>query len=293
MSEISLIKKQAQQWLLLMLSEQVSFTEQTQFTQWIALSPIHKKIYFDCRAEHFSKKRNTNNRLRACLAIAATTLLAVLININLPAPLLQQSYAYQQHHNMITLPDGSTVEMKNGARFDISYSQVQRVVILNHGDAYFTVAKDKDRPFVVQYKDINITALGTAFYVGTHTHMQIQVTEHSIRVDSPYGKSLQLEEGTGKRLINDQWQSLSAEQLTSSLAWQDNMLIFSAEPLVNVLKELAIYLGNPINVMNPSLLKEKISGRFKTKSPELALAMIAEGSDFKVKKLTNGEILLY
>ena len=293
MSELKLIKKQAQQWLQLMLSDDVNFAEQEKFTRWITLSSTHKDVYFKTRTEHFSQKYRRVYGLRASLAIAASTLLVVLININSPSTELQQAYQYQQTQSVVTLPDGSTVELKKNASFDITYSDQLRLITLNKGDAHFTVATDKERPFVVQYQGIKITALGTAFYVRTHAHLQIQVTEHSINIDSPYGKSMQLEEGTGSRLVKNHWQKLSAAQFDAGLAWREELLIFSSEPLINVLKELELYLGKRINVMNPALLKEKISGRFQIQSAELALAMIAEGSDLKVKTLTNGELLLY
>ena len=293
MDELKLIKKQAQQWLKLMLSDEVSFAEQEKFTLWVDLSAIHKDTYFKVRAEHFSQKSNKRYGLRASLAIAASALLVVLVSINSPTVELQQAYQYQQMQSVVTLPDGSIVELKKNASFNITYSDQLRLITLEKGDAHFSVATDKDRPFVVQHQGISITALGTAFYVRTHAHLQIQVTEHSINIDSPYGKSWQLEEGTGSRLVKNNWQKLSSAQFEAGLAWREKLLIFSSEPLANVLKELELYLGKRVNVMNSALLQEKISGRFQTQSAELALAMIAEGSDLKVKKLTNGELLLY
>ena len=293
MSEQKLITKQAQQWLKLMLSDEVSFAEQEQFTRWVATSAMHKEVYFKTRAEHFLQKSRRRYGLQSSVAIAASVLFVLLININTSTTELQQAYQYQKTQASVTLPDGSIVELKKNARFDIHYSKDLRLIILNKGDAHFTVAKDKNRPFVVQYKEVNITALGTAFYVRTHAQLQIQVTEHSINIDSPYGKSIQVEEGAGSRLVENHWQSLSAEQFEAGLAWREKLLVFSSESLDTVLKELELYLGHRINVMNPALLQEKVSGRFQTQSAELALEMIAEGSNLKVKKLINGEILLY
>ncbi|MBU2892032.1 FecR domain-containing protein [Colwellia sp. D2M02] len=293
MNEI--LEKQAQQWLTLMLSEKVSFTEQQEFMRWIEQSSLHKTTYFRCREELFAKQKQRGYSKQWSFSLAASVVLLVTaIILFLPPKVLEQQYQSYAQQSTYTLPDGSVVELKHNTHLKIAYSQEQRFIKLLSGDAYFRVAKDKNRPFIVQYNDLNITALGTEFYVRTHAQLQIQVTEHSVKVESLNNSvPLIVHEGEGRRRIKQRWKSLSAEQFNSGLSWRDQLLVFSSEPLSVVLKEFELYLDKPIKVINSAVIKKEISGRFQIDSIDLALNMVAEGLDLQVKEMPNGDILLY
>lgn len=69
----------------------------------------------------------------------------------------------------ITLPDGSKIWLNAGSsiRYSNEYGTDSRQVELL-GEAYFEVEKDKDRPFIVETSDLDITAYGTAFNVKSY-----------------------------------------------------------------------------------------------------------------------------
>jgi transmembrane sensor len=66
----------------------------------------------------------------------------------------------------LLLPDGSIVFLNSGSRisYPANFTDSIREVVLE-GEAYFDVAKDPGRPFLVRTSDINIKVLGTAFNV--------------------------------------------------------------------------------------------------------------------------------
>ncbi len=66
----------------------------------------------------------------------------------------------------ITLADGSLVWINSGSSltYNNAFNQKERKVFLE-GEAYFEVAKDPKRPFIVHTRDMDIEALGTAFNV--------------------------------------------------------------------------------------------------------------------------------
>ena len=69
------------------------------------------------------------------------------------------------------LPDGSKVRLAKGSAisFDSGFTAPRRDIALT-GEATFTVARDKVKPFTVRTKDIAVTALGTVFGVDdTHS----------------------------------------------------------------------------------------------------------------------------
>ena len=67
------------------------------------------------------------------------------------------------------LPDSTIVWLNSGSKlvYPEHFEKDRRVVTLE-GEAYFQVAKNKSRPFVVQAKDLDIEVLGTSFNIASH-----------------------------------------------------------------------------------------------------------------------------
>jgi transmembrane sensor len=84
------------------------------------------------------------------------------------------------------LPDGTMVELKDGAEIHADYSPAVRRVELRRGEAHFQVQKDPARPFVVNVRGIEVRAVGTAFAVQLgHETVEVLVTEGRVAVDKP------------------------------------------------------------------------------------------------------------
>lgn len=71
--------------------------------------------------------------------------------------------------DVVVLPDGTRVSLGSRTSFsyDSRYGKSKRVVYLE-GEAYFEVAKEKDKPFIVETKEQSIEALGTKFNVAAY-----------------------------------------------------------------------------------------------------------------------------
>lgn len=69
----------------------------------------------------------------------------------------------------VTLPDGSTIWLNAGSslKYSNQYDNKNREVLLT-GEAFFDVAKDKKRIFIVKTADLNIKAYGTTFNVKSY-----------------------------------------------------------------------------------------------------------------------------
>lgn len=84
-----------------------------------------------------------------------------------------------------TLPDGSVVEFKPGARITEDYNSNERRVILDSGEAHFSVTKNPQRPFIVRAGTVDVRAVGTAFAVQLgSTEVEVLVTEGKVSVAS-------------------------------------------------------------------------------------------------------------
>src|SRR5690606_34195438 len=106
--------------------------------------------------------------LAAGLAIAILGGSGVLTVQNLlgPKPLATQAFRTELgQRSTVTLPDGSVVTLNTDTVVRTRADGERRLVYLDKGQAFFEVAKDPRRPFVVTAAGRTVTALGTAFDV--------------------------------------------------------------------------------------------------------------------------------
>lgn len=86
----------------------------------------------------------------------------------------------------IHLPDGSTVLLNEGSELSYAgtFGRESRQVILK-GEAYFNVAHDPSRPFIVRTRNVTTTVLGTVFNVKAYedeSEIKVTVTRGKVQV---------------------------------------------------------------------------------------------------------------
>jgi transmembrane sensor len=150
-----------------------------------------------------------------------------------------------------TLADGSVIELNRGAIAEVEYSPEARRVRLIHGEANFTVAKDPDRPFIVNVAGIDVRAVGTQFNVRlTDDAIDVIVSEGIVRLATSQileSASGVLEEPLlkvghravvrlGKTPMIDR-SILSPSDMDRELGWQPRMLDFDDAPMSEIVLE--------------------------------------------------------
>ena len=102
---------------------------------------------------------------RALIATAAACVCAIVgfsIWFAWPDPTYATGIGEQR---LVRLDDGTRVSLNSETRVEIDYTKSQRRVQLIRGEAYFEVAHNPARPFVVTAGGTRVTALGTTFVV--------------------------------------------------------------------------------------------------------------------------------
>lgn len=101
---------------------------------------------------------------------------------------------------VITLADGSDVELNARSKIRVDFKDSERRVELLAGQALFRVAKHKNRPFVVESGDTKVRAVGTEFDVyrkrigTTVTVVEGRVAVHTGRASRRAASTLQQED---------------------------------------------------------------------------------------------------
>ena len=164
----------------------------------------------------------------------------------------------------VALSDGSQVAIGGATRLTTRYTRDRRDVNLSTGEAFFQVAHDTARPFVVAAGEVSIRAVGTAFNVRrTGARVTITVAEGRVRVASSEAAASgsvsaadALEAVAGQQISFDPRASgLTVSSITPARAtsWREHRLEFVNEPLDSVVANINRYSTRPLVLADEKL----------------------------------------
>lgn len=236
----------------------------------------------------------------AAVAVAAVSVAIVgsqLWNLKRSAPLPAAAEALALHfqtghgeQHSYGLPDNSVLHLNTDSAVTVQYSQGQRLVALNSGEAAFEVTHDAQRSFRVLAGRAEITDLGTKFNVRlTRDATVVTVAEGQIAVEpampgkageqgAPQSRSrnaVLLGANQQVRVSAGAWPpipvAVDAQQAT---AWLHRQISFDHEPLQRVVEEFNRYSSKPIEITSPALRELQVSGVFSTDDADEFLAFL-------------------
>lgn len=158
----------------------------------------------------------------------------------------------------VTLPDGTRVWLnaESSIRFPTGFVGTRRRVEIS-GEAYFEVAKNKEKPFVVRVNEAEIQVLGTHFNVMAYREepaLKTTLLEGSVRFTSGGSASL-LQPGQQLKMSNKGDIHISSNiDVEDVIAWKNGLFHFEGTDIKAVMRQLArwynvkvIYAGTSPN----------------------------------------------
>jgi transmembrane sensor len=190
---------------------------------------------------------------------------------------------------VITLADGSTMQLNAYSAIAYDFTAATRTVRLLRGEAYFQVAKDPTRPFVVEAGSGRTTALGTAFNVRLgETDTDVTVTEHAVsvaglRADVP---PVRVQEGNQAAYgANGMVKDVRPVDTSLALAWRSGLLVVDNASLADVVAEISRHFSGRIIIPSTALAKRRVSGTFSITDAVAALAFLEQSLGIKTNKI--------
>lgn len=183
----------------------------------------------------------------------------------------------------ITLADGSRVLLNTDSALSVDYSTGRRSLALWRGEAFFTVARDPTRPFVVAAAGAEAQALGTAFDLRLDPDtLDIAVASGEVafanaRLKAGEGGRLDLTSGRFARAIT---------AVETRLAWRQGRLVVDRWPVARVLDELGRYHQGRILLRDDALGRKPVSGIYDLDRPTEAVRAVAAAAGGRVAELT-------
>lgn len=202
------------------------------------------------------------------------------------------------------LPDGSRVELASKSAVQLQYDDKTRLLSMTDGVAYFTVAHNHERPFIVRAGDFYVRAIGTAFNV-RHSGERVVVTVTEGTVDV-YPVERQSEPGAppppdalrvkaGKEVV---WADPSTKPDVVSvdpahaLAWREGRLEYLNEPLASAIADINRYSSRKIVIRDPDIGRLIFSGAVLTDSADVWVQSLPALFPVALRTDAGGNIVL-
>ena len=312
------IDEQAALWFSRRSSGCLSAAEEAEFAAWLANSEQHAQAYADMQllwddcdqlarpdvaaAEPAPVTPRAPRRRAptAWLALAATVLVAVggLLGYQWrQLPQLELSASAGQHElRALQLADGSELTLNLGSTVQVRYYRDRREVNLIAGEAYFSVAPDADRPFLVDAGAGRVEVVGTRFTVRrSRSALAVAVEQGHVAVQ-PGREGLALQQLlAGDSLeIDYQHGALRRSQLPTAEvgSWRDGLLVFRDRPLGELAQELSRYRGRSVQLDGAGLAARRLSGSLDIHQPERFVKALPQLLPVELIEQADGVLVL-
>ena len=206
---------------------------------------------------------------------------------NVPLEMIRDASTQIGERSFLVLPDGSKITLNTGSAVHTDFSGHERRVTLVRGEAFFDVAKDRTRPFIVQAGSRRVIAVGTAFDVRLQEReMKVTLVEGKVKVvqtaipgagDTARAQvdvGVELEAGSSLMTREDGTERIEHLDAVRATSWTSGKLVFDGERLADVVAEMNRYSHERLEIGDPALNEKQVSGVFEpTSGPAFAKAL--------------------
>lgn len=251
------------------------------------LGQIKEKIGRE-KVEELSAKENKQRSLYSWVTrVAAVAILLLLTGLSVYYYAMNQlvmedmivSVEKGQKANVV-LPDGSKVWVNSDSKLSYGsrFNQKERVLSLE-GEAYFEVTPDKDRPFIVETKEMAVRALGTSFNVKSYEEEKDASTVlRTGKVEVTTDSDCLVLNPNERIVFNKQTRHMEKSGVDNAvdyINWKYNELTFNGETFESIAHTLERYYNTRIVFESESLKKYRFTGTPGNTSLESILQILS------------------
>ena len=303
------IERMAADWLARRDSGELSVADEAAFTAWLNASVAHRVSYLRLNATWTRTQRLAAlERRDACAThpFAATTarlkraLRGAMVVSCLVLACAASWYGWQYSRSIyrteigamqsLPLADGSRVTLNTNSKMRVAISRGRREVDLRQGEAYFEVAHDSARPFLVHTGEVDVEVVGTQFAVHrSDESVRVLVNEGHVRIHAfvaAGSPSHLLEMVAGDIAVIStsgiEHRHAAPGELDAALSWRQGQIVFRDTPLMEAVAEFNRYRSKPLVILDPQLADMRIGGTFRTGNADGFLQLLQHGFEVNV-----------
>ena len=201
------------------------------------------------------------------------------------------SLCAEMTYNEITVPRGGEykVTLDDGTRIWVNSESYIRFPVVFHGgerriwvsgEVFLEVAKDAERPFIVNTEKLDIKVLGTQFNVRAYPDekcIQTTLVEGCVRVDNLFGEVTVLAPSE-QLLYNVQNGKHKVREVDTELyvSWKDGVYVFVSQRLEDIMSLISKWYDVDVFYQNSTVRDIIFSGRLKRYENAEALLKVFE-----------------
>ena len=190
----------------------------------------------------------------------------------------------------LTLQDGTSVWLN--AQSTLTYparfsGKMRRVTV--SGEAYFDVAANPKKPFIVSTQNMEMKVLGTQFnvysYLGTGC-IKTDLVEGSLMVYSKQSPTASVTLKPNEQIVvKDGKMFVRKIQNSDYFLWKDGIYTFENERLLDIIEKLQLYYDVKIVVKDPEIFNVRYTGKFRQRDGiDEILRIIQKIQRFNIQK---------
>lgn len=315
------VAMQAREWFVRLLDDDVSADELALWQAWLARSPAHRDAWdrvadawslggegapkrppiaelatdtYDGSTPVAQWRARPRRSFRPAL-VAASLAVAVLGTsaafFAMPSGEAQAITTARAEHKQAALADGSKVEVGALTGVQVRMSGARREVKLDRGEAFFNVAHDPSRTFVVKTPFGAVKGAGAAFNVDVAgQQLCITVTQGAVVVQPSglFTKSVRV--SAGQQIVVNSAGSIVAAG--SPVTWTQGRLEYRNAPLSVVVADVNRYADQPIVLHDPSLGDLEYTGAVRLDATGDWVKALPAAFPLKVSRGDGGTMIL-
>lgn len=279
---------EALEWFVRMKDKGFTSADRIAFDRWIGENPSHAEAFqraemlwkrFDIVVPEYRQLKASGRIGRRSVVLGSLALLAgTPAFYGLTRNGLFADYKTDiAERRSIMLPDGSMVELGGYSALSSKIDGRQRRIVLHRGQAFFKVAPDPARPFVVQAATGTTRALGTQFDIRlSGDGAVVSVVEHAVEVKGRDTSSVTVDAGWQVTYDGSGVSAAAQIDIETVQAWRSNRLVFEDVPLRQVISEIERYRRGRILLADSTIGDIPITAVFDTAQMDSVLANMAQ-----------------
>lgn len=202
--------------------------------------------------------------------------------------------------SQFVLPDNSKVWLQAGStlRYPEDFSGSERRVSLE-GEAFFDVARDVTKPFIVDTEDLSTTALGTSFNVSAYPgkpSIDVTLVTGKVRVEQHLlaaGPALLTPGNKARYEKNSHVIATSPAAVENIRAWTDGVLLFEGDDFPEFVRKIGQWYGVSVVCEGKVPARWSIRGRFKEAYLSHVLDILSFNKGFSYKLNDNKLTIIF
>lgn len=304
---VEALEEQAANWLLRRHFSEWSDEDQKELDAWIAESSSNRVTYWRLNAAltRTDRLKALRQPMRTETAAsqkfwpkpARTIAAAALIAFGAAGSFHYLAQSNDQvistalgGRKVVTLADGSSIELNTSSTIRIHQDQSHRAITLVKGEAFFDVRHDAQHPFTVDAAGQRITDLGTKFVVrNLNDRVEVALLEGHAHLaslaDNSKSRQTDLVPGDVATATNRSLSIIkaSSETIAEKLSWRSGLLVFHNTTLGEVARQFNRYNSGKL-IIEGAAADLQVDGTFTADDPQTFTNIAADILHLKVQR---------